>query len=57
MQRFIVVTRNPSSKKLVILVDEDDNPVEFDMEDAASEAADDNACCRAWGADIATFDI
>jgi len=48
---YLIVCRNPKSKKLVIISDGDD-PHEYESEDAAYSAAQDIAICRAWGAEI-----
>ena len=49
---YIVVTRNPHSKKLLAIMDEDDSLCEFETEVAAFEAATKIDICRAWGAEI-----
>jgi hypothetical protein len=50
---FILVTRNPRNKKLVIVTDGDDNvPAEFKSEIEASDAASETTICKAWGYDV-----
>lgn len=50
---YIIVTRNPRVKKLVIVTDGDDNvPAEFKTEREAAEAASNTTICKAWGYDI-----
>lgn len=53
---FIVVTRNPHSKRLVIIRagdDDDDNlPAEYKSHLDAEEMARDQVLCRAWGYEI-----
>jgi hypothetical protein len=50
---YIIVTRNPRVKKLVIVTDGDDNvPAEFATEREALDAAGNTTICKAWGYDI-----
>lgn len=47
---YIVVTRNPKNRKLIVVRDTDtEDPEEFETEDAAATAADGMMVCRAWG--------
>jgi hypothetical protein len=57
MPKFLVATRNPSTRKILILADEGGDPAEFNTEDDALAAAGENACCRAWGSDVVLVDI
>lgn len=52
MTSYIIATRNPTTKKLLIVVDKADDVAEFESEDAAFETAQTIAVCRAWGAEI-----
>jgi len=56
MVTYIVVSRNPNSKRLVIISDDDDTILEFNSEDEAYAAAKKVACCRAWGAECVPID-
>ena len=50
---YIIVSRNPRAKKLVIVTDGDDNvPAEFKTEGEAIEAAHNTTICKAWGYDV-----
>lgn len=51
MVTFIVVTRNPLNKKVVVITkgDDDDLVAEYATEDEAIEMADQQVLCRAWG--------
>ncbi len=53
---YIIVCRNPRSKKLVVVHDGEEHPAEFDSEDAAYAAAANTTICRAWGAEIVPVD-
>jgi hypothetical protein len=57
MPKFLVATRNPSTRKILILADEEGDPAEFNTEDDALATAGENACCRAWGSDVVLVDI
>lgn len=47
---FVILTRNPSNRKLIAIVDGDeDNVAEFETEEAAIEAAHETTVCKAWG--------
>lgn len=50
---YIVVTRNPGTKKLIGITDFDDGEIaEFETEESASEAAANTTICKAWGYQI-----
>lgn len=50
---FILTTRNPRSKKLVVIVENDEgDPAEFKTMAEAIAAAGDTTLCKAWGYDI-----
>lgn len=50
---FIIVTRNPRTKNLVIVTDGEDNvPAECATEAEAIESAHNTTICKAWGYDI-----
>lgn len=50
---YIILSRNPSVGKLVIVTDGDDNvPAEFKSEEKAIEAAHNTTICKAWGYEI-----
>jgi hypothetical protein len=50
---FILTTRNPRSKKLVIISENDDgDPAEFKTESEALAAAAETTVCKAWGYDV-----
>jgi len=50
---YIVVMRNPRTNKLFALQDgDDDSLLEFESEESAYDAAQDNNVCVAWGAEI-----
>ena len=48
---YIIVCRNPTSKKLVVIM-HDEKVAEYETEEAAFSAAQDIAVCQAWGAEI-----
>lgn len=56
MTSYIIVTRNPGTKKLMVIEEadgEDKSCVsEFETEDEAYEHASTIPICRAWGAEI-----
>lgn len=55
---YIVVTRNPRTKTLIVITDFDGEEVaEFDHKDRATEAADGTTVCKAWGYQIVEIDI
>jgi len=60
MVSYIIVCRNPATKKLVMVTDNSDDdptqPAEFETEEKAYDAAQAIACCRAWGAEIVPVD-
>lgn len=56
MLSYIIVTRNPSTGKLLVVEDEDEDPAEFATENEAYEVAQMNSCCRSWGAEIVPVD-
>lgn len=53
---YIIVMRNPASKKLAVIVNGEENDAqdvaEFATEDAAYECANGIAVCRSWGFEI-----
>jgi hypothetical protein len=56
MVSYVIVTRNPTTRKLVFVSGDDGSPAEFGTEDEAFKVAESNACCRAWGAEIVPVD-
>lgn len=52
MITYIIVCRNPGSRKLLVIVDDAGDIVEFDTEDKAMDHAQRIAGCVAWGAEI-----
>lgn len=53
MANYIIVTRNPRTQKLAVVMDEDgDHPVEFTSEDDANRYAGEMVVCEAWGFDL-----
>mgnify|MGYP001603282113 CR=1 FL=1 len=57
MTTYIIVCRNPASKRLMVISDDDENsPAEFETEDEAYEATKNITICRAWGAEIVPVD-
>lgn len=54
---FIIVTRNPKTKRLVVIADGDDErPAEFDSYESAIRAAIDTPVCQAWSYQIIAID-
>jgi len=53
---YIIACRNPRSKRLLIVSDDNGDPAEFGTEEEAFEAARATTCCRAWGAEIVPVD-
>lgn len=54
---FIIVTRNPGNKKLVVIAANDqDDVAEFETESEATKAADETTVCRAWGYQLVGVD-
>jgi len=49
---YIIVTRNPRSKKLIVIVDDDGGPCEYPTEQTALYDARRINMCKAWGAEI-----
>ena len=50
---YILVSRNPRTKKLVIITDGEDNiPFEFERREDAVTAADCTMICKAWSYEI-----
>lgn len=50
---FIIVSRNPRTKNLVIVTDGEDNvPAECKTEEEAIDAAHNTTICKAWGYEI-----
>ena len=52
MISYIIATRNPTNKKLIIIENDDGDVVEFSTEDEAFEASKNTTVCKAWGAEI-----
>ena len=52
MISYIIATRNPTNKKLIIIENDDGDVVEFSTEDEAFEASKKTTVCKAWGAEI-----
>jgi hypothetical protein len=54
---FIIVTRNPSTQKLITIVDNDEGDVsEFKTEEQANDAASQTTVCKAWGYQVLEAD-
>ncbi len=51
---YIITTRNPATRKLVIICDLDnaDQPAEYESIKAAAAVAADIPICKAWGFDV-----
>lgn len=50
---YLIATRNPRTKKLVIITEgEGDDVAEFETEEAASDAASNTTICKAWGYEL-----
>lgn len=49
---YIIVMRNPRNKKLLAIVDRDDNVDEFATAADAERIAEGAEICRAWGYEI-----
>jgi hypothetical protein len=49
---YIIATRNPRTKRLVLVVDDDENVAEFESEQEAIDAADNTTICKAWGYEL-----
>ena len=49
---FILLTRNPSDQKLIVIVDNAGDIAEFRSSEAAIEAADKMQVCKAWGYEL-----
>lgn len=65
MVSYIIVTRNPTSKRLIVIEDNDMDDMEssgtrciseFDTEEKALKAAGSIRACCAWGAEIVPVD-
>ncbi len=52
--KFIILSRNPRSGKLLAVVDGDDPAIvaEYDTHSEALEAADNTTMCKAWGFEV-----
>lgn len=48
---FVILTRNPTSRKLIAIIDSDDEyaVAEFKTESDAIKAAHNTTVCKAWG--------
>ena len=46
---YILVTRNPRGKLVIVTDGEDNVPAEFVDEEEAVDAASDTTICKAWG--------
>lgn len=57
---FVIITRNPRSKKALAITEGtnefDEHMSEFETEDKAIEAAESTTACRAWGYQIVEID-
>ena len=49
MAEFIVVSRNPSNKRILFVSDEEGEPMVFSSESEAESAGHTAPMCRAWG--------
>lgn len=49
---WIILTRNPATKRLIAVVDDDERIAEFHTEEAAMDAADNTTVCKAWGYEL-----
>lgn len=50
---YVIVTRNPLTKRLVLVMEDDgDNVAEFESEQDAMDAADNTTICKAWGYEL-----
>lgn len=57
MVSYIIVCRNPSNNKLIVITEDDgETPAEFETEEAAYAAAEGTSVCRSWGAEIVPID-
>lgn len=56
MKSYIIVSRNPNTKKLLVIVDEDGNPAEFSSEETALDVAEKHNVCQSWGSDVVLID-
>jgi len=60
MISYIIVTRNPTSKKLIVIEDGtvtgSSSIAEFSTEEKAYEVAYFSSICRAWGCEIIPVD-
>jgi hypothetical protein len=55
---FILATRNPRSKRLVVITGEDEEaPLEFETESDALAVAMDIPLCEAWGYHIVEIEF
>ena len=52
MAEFIVVSRNPSNKRILFVSDEEGEPMVFQSESEAESAGHTAPICRAWGYSI-----
>lgn len=50
---YILATRNPFTKRLVLVTEDDgENVAEFESEQEAMDAADNTTICKAWGYEL-----
>jgi hypothetical protein len=54
---YIVITRYGLSDRPLAIITDDENPVEFETEDAAEKCADENPLCQAFGYQIVEVDV
>jgi hypothetical protein len=52
LMTFIITTRNPRTRKLVVVMDDDDEVAEYETEEKAAEVARRVPVCEAWGFEI-----
>lgn len=50
---YIIYTRNPTSKRLIVITEDDEHGneriAEFDTDELAEDAAQNTTICKAWG--------
>ena len=53
---YVIITRNPTSGKLLAIM-EDDAVAEFELSNEAQQVADEVPICQAWGYSIVEVDV